>query len=64
MGNRLGGKVAIVTGAGSGMWSATAVRFADEGASVVIADVNEAGGQETLRQSNRLEGRLPRFQPT
>ena len=56
MGNRLGGKVAIVTGAGSGIGQATAVRFADEGASVVIADVNEAGGQETLRQIEQAGG--------
>ena len=47
MGNRLEGKVAIITGAGSGMGRASALRFAEEGAKVVIADVNVDGGNET-----------------
>ena len=37
------GKVAIVTGAGSGMGRATAHLLADEGAQVALIDVNEAG---------------------
>jgi NAD(P)-dependent dehydrogenase (short-subunit alcohol dehydrogenase family) len=41
--NRLGGKVAIITGAGSGIGWAAARRFADEGARVVCADIS---GQE------------------
>lgn len=45
---RLGGKAAVVTGAGSGIGRATAQCFAREGASVVIADWNPAGGQETV----------------
>jgi NAD(P)-dependent dehydrogenase (short-subunit alcohol dehydrogenase family) len=44
---RLAGKTAIVTGGGSGFGRATAVRFAVEGARVVIADVDEAGGHRT-----------------
>ena len=48
MGDRLRGKAAVVTGAGSGIGRATAARFAAEGASVVIADVDESGGRETL----------------
>ncbi|MDR0853503.1 MAG: SDR family oxidoreductase [Clostridiales Family XIII bacterium] len=48
MGNRLEGKVAIITGAGSGMGRASAKRFTEEGAKVVVADVNEAGGLETV----------------
>ena len=46
---RLTGKTAIVTGGGSGFGRATAVRFAAEGARVVIADVDEDGGRETVR---------------
>lgn len=45
---RLEGKSAIVSGAGSGMGAATAKLFAAEGASVVVADVDEVGGQETV----------------
>lgn len=43
MGNALEGKIAIVTGAASGVGEATAMRFAREGASVVVADMNEEG---------------------
>jgi NAD(P)-dependent dehydrogenase (short-subunit alcohol dehydrogenase family) len=41
---RLAGKVAIVTGAASGIGAATARRFAEEGAAVVVADVADEGG--------------------
>jgi NAD(P)-dependent dehydrogenase (short-subunit alcohol dehydrogenase family) len=41
------GKVALVTGAASGIGRATAVAFAAAGARVVIADVNVAGGEQT-----------------
>ncbi len=41
--------VAIVTGASSGIGRATALLFASEGASVVVADVDEKGGNETVR---------------
>lgn len=46
----LAGKVAIITGAASGIGRATALRFAREGARVVVADINAAGGQATVEQ--------------
>ena len=47
MSGRLEGKVAVVTGAGSGIGRATAIAFATAGTSVVIADIDEVGGEET-----------------
>jgi len=50
---RLDGKVAIVTGAGSGIGEATARLMAREGASVVVADIN---GAEAARVASELDG--------
>jgi NAD(P)-dependent dehydrogenase (short-subunit alcohol dehydrogenase family) len=51
------GKIAFVTGAGSGMGRTTALAFAREGASVVLADVSDQGNQETARMIKELGGR-------
>ena len=48
MSGRLEGKVAVITGAGSGIGRATALRFLAEGARVVAAEFNEATGNETV----------------
>src|SRR5437016_5530102 len=46
---RLGNKVAIITGAGSGIGREAALLFAREGARVVVAEMNEAAGKEAAR---------------
>ena len=56
MGDRLEGKVAIITGAGSGIGRATALRFSEEGAKVVVADVDQSTGAETLQMIQRTGG--------
>src|SRR5512139_3045080 len=53
---KLSGQVAIVTGGGSGQGRATALLFAQEGAKVVIGDINEQGAAETAQMINRNEG--------
>lgn len=60
---RLDGKVAVITGAASGMGRATAGRFAGEGAAVVIADLNEDGGAAAVRECKENGGRAV-FQKT
>jgi NAD(P)-dependent dehydrogenase (short-subunit alcohol dehydrogenase family) len=50
------GKVALVTGGGSGIGRATALAFAQEGAQVVVADIAVNGGQETVSEISESGG--------
>ena len=47
---RLEGRVAVITGAGSGIGYATAKRFADEGAKVVVVDMNPESGNAVAKE--------------
>ena len=53
---KLKDRVAVVTGAGSGIGRACAREFAREGAHVVVADINTAGAEETVKQIAGLGG--------
>jgi NAD(P)-dependent dehydrogenase (short-subunit alcohol dehydrogenase family) len=53
---RLDGKVVFITGAGSGMGRVASVRFAREGAKVVVAEVVEAAGRETVGEVRAAGG--------
>jgi len=54
---KLDGKVAVVTGAASGLGRASALRFASEGASVVVADLNSQGGELIVSEIAAAGGR-------
>lgn len=54
---QLENKVAIVTGAASGMGRAIAIGYAREGATVVLADINEAGAQEAAAEIKTAGGK-------
>ena len=59
---RLKDKVTIITGGGHGLGKAYAKRFAEEGAQVVIADIDAAAGEsvaEELNQAGQRGGPVP-----
>jgi 3-oxoacyl-[acyl-carrier protein] reductase len=53
---RVKDKVVIITGSGGGIGKETALLFAKEGAKVVVADVNEKGGTETVENIKKAGG--------
>jgi NAD(P)-dependent dehydrogenase (short-subunit alcohol dehydrogenase family) len=56
MPGRVDGKVALVTGGASGIGRATALTFAREGAKLIIADMNEDGGHQTVHMITEQGG--------
>ena len=64
---RLANKIAMITGAGSGMGRTTAILFASEGAKVAVADISQEGVDETVKEITAKGGqaialRCRRFQ--
>ena len=53
---QLDGKIALITGGGSGIGRETSVLFAKHGAKVAIADINPVGGQETVEMIAKQGG--------
>ena len=54
---RLEGKIAIITGGGAGIGRAISTRFAEEGATVVVCDIDDDAGQESAHQASVGAGR-------
>jgi NAD(P)-dependent dehydrogenase (short-subunit alcohol dehydrogenase family) len=54
---RLADKITVITGAGSGIGKCTALRFAKEGAFVVVNDLNEDSGNQTAREISEQGGK-------
>ena len=53
---RLDGRVAIVSGGGSGIGRATAIRFASEGARVVVGDIRAEAARQVAAEISRAGG--------
>jgi 3-oxoacyl-[acyl-carrier protein] reductase len=53
---RLAGKVAVITGAGSGFGEGIARRFAEEGAKIVVNDIDDRGGERVAGEIERAHG--------
>lgn len=58
---KLENKVAIVTGGGSGIGKAIAILYANEGAAVMVSDINEQGGNETVELIKKNGGKAAFF---
>src|SRR5690625_1118737 len=54
---RLQNKTTVITGGGSGIGRSTALLFAEEGAEVVVADLNEDTGKETVEMIEKNGGK-------
>jgi len=53
---KLKDRIVVVTGSGSGIGRSCAIEFAREGANVIVADINFAGAEETVRQIDNING--------
>lgn len=53
---RLKDKVALITGAGSGIGKETALLFAKEGARIIVVDINESSGNQTVKEIEQIQG--------